>query len=109
MNTLLHCLALTCVPGQGVVGRGSAGQAEALGRLSASSSPRRPLRRLDLRPELRPDHPQQHDGRGLLPALLVRVGDLLGVGGQVGQTAWRERENTVDSSSVVCVPLLRQK
>lgn len=74
--------------GQRVVGRASARQPEALGHLSAPSVPGQAFRRFDLSAELGPDDPQQHDGGGLLAALLVRVGDLLGVGRKVGQAAW---------------------
>ena len=78
---------LTGVPGQRVVGGSPAGRSEALGRLPAHPRSAGALGWLDLGAKLRPYHPQQHDGGGLLAPLLVGVGDLLGVGRQVGQTA----------------------
>lgn len=88
-----RCLmtVLTCVSGQWIVGS-SAGQSKALWRLSAGSGPHRTLRRFDLGAKLGPNDPQQHDGGGLFAALLVRVGDLLGVWWKVGETAWWKRQ-----------------
>lgn len=98
---------LTRVSRQRVVGRRPAGQSEALRSLAAGASPARPLRRFDLGAELGPDDPEQHDGGGLLATLLVRVGDFLGVGRQVGQAAWwnkhRERGGKGWSHRQSCV------
>lgn len=94
---------LTRVSRQRVVGRRPAGQSEALRSLAAGASPARPLRRFDLGAELGPDDPEQHDGGGLLATLLVRVGDFLGVGRQVGQAAWwRERGKGLVTPPELC-------
>ena len=81
-------LVLTGVSSQRVVGGASAGRSKALGCLSSHPRPTGALRWLNLCAKLCPYHPKQHDGGGLLASLLVGVGDLLGVGRQVGQTAY---------------------
>lgn len=79
---------LTRVPGQRVVGRRSAGQTKALRGLATGASSARTLGWFDLGTKLGADHAEQHDSGGLFAALLVRVGDFLGVGWETGQAAW---------------------
>lgn len=89
MTRLDALSVLTCVSRQRVVRGASTGGSEAFGRLSSSSGSAWAFRRFDFSAEFGSNDSQQDDGGGLLPTLLIGVGDLLGIRGKVGQTAWK--------------------